>query len=346
MKLDLSAECLLPTLDQATKSFNFISKIGFESKITNRIELHHLVYNECRQRFSLPSQLIIASISKAAEALRSIKSKNKWSKCPQSKAVSIRYDQRSYSISKSGQLSISTIEGRKKVELKVPPFYKDYFENWRRGSADLVIRRGKVYLHVSFERDMPEEESPKGKTLGIDRGINRLAVCSDGKFHSSRKLKEVAMRYKRLRTALQKRGTRSAKRHLCRVSGKEKRFKADINHQISKQIVDSLEPGDIIAVEDLSGIRNIKLRKKQREALHSWNYYQLGQFLTYKAVTKGVKVVQVDPAYTSQMCSRCGTIDRRNRKTQSDFCCLNCDFKLNADLNASRNIAIRAIAGV
>jgi putative transposase len=144
-----------------------------------------------------------------------------------------------------------------------------------------------------------------------------------------------------LRSKLQKKGTKSAKRHLKRLSGKERRFRADINHQISKQIIASLNPGDTIVLEELTGIRNAKLRKQQRCLLNNWSFFQLEQFLKYKAMPKGIEIVYIDARYTSQRCSKCGFILKSNRKTQANFCCKQCGFKLNADLNASRNICIK-----
>ena len=92
-------------------------------------------------------------------------------------------------------------------------------------------------------------------------------------------------------------------------------------------------------LEDLTGIRdNCKQRKKQRLDFHRWSFYQLEQFLTYKAAAKRIAVVHVDARYTSQKCSCCGHIERGNRVSQSGFKCKQCGFQLNADLNGSRNI--------
>jgi IS605 OrfB family transposase len=123
------------------------------------------------------------------------------------------------------------------------------------------------------------------------------------------------------------------------------RFAADVNHQISKRIVAEAErTGRGIAVEDLGGIRGrVRLRKPQRATLHSWAFAQLGQFLAYKAEQVGVVFVQVDPAYTSQQCHRCGSIDKKNRRSQASFICGRCGFVGHADHNAARNIAQRGV---
>jgi IS605 OrfB family transposase len=108
---------------------------------------------------------------------------------------------------------------------------------------------------------------------------------------------------------------------------------------IVKRIVESLDSGDVIALEKLTGIRQTaRLRKKQRKDLHKWNFFQFEQFLTYKANARGISVEHVDARFTSQKCSVCGHISRSNRQSQSVFKCKHCEFSLDADLNASRNI--------
>lgn len=99
-----------------------------------------------------------------------------------------------------------------------------------------------------------------------------------------------------------------------------------------------------IAVEKLTGIRDrVRLRRPQRATLHSWAFAQLGSFLAYKARQAGVALVEVDPAHTSQTCSVCGWVDRRNRRSQAQFKCVRCRFVGHADHNAAVNIAARGI---
>ena len=214
-------------------------------------------------------------------------------------------------------------------------------KTWKNTSADLCIKNNIAYLHIVFEKDITDTQ-PNGKLIGIDRGINNIAVVSNNKFYGGGTVKNTVNRHRRLRKLLQKKGTESAKRHLRRLRGQEKRFRADINHQVSKQIINSLNPGDTIVLEELTGIRNKRLRKEQRTMINSWSYYQLEQFLIYKAKTKGIGVEYIDARYTSQRCSQCGHICRNNRK-QHSFKCKKCGFRLNADLNASRNIVVKAL---
>ena len=96
-----------------------------------------------------------------------------------------------------------------------------------------------------------------------------------------------------------------------------------------------------IAVEKLHKIKKT-VRKQQRQRHNQWPFYQLRQFLKYKSQMAGLPYTEVNPAYTSQICSQCGHSSSKNRKTQSDFTCISCGLSINADLNAAINIAARA----
>jgi IS605 OrfB family transposase len=340
IKLNMKPADILPTLQAYTKAFNFVCQVGFSKKDKNGVSLHKKTYEAVREY--LPSQLAISSRMRATEALASVFTKTKHKKygsCPQSDLCSIRYDKNSYSLFLDKQeVSLLTVSGRKRFTLAIPEYYKEQFANWRHTSADLCISKNKVYLHIVFEKEVADTQ-PTGKLVGVDQGINNLAVASNNKFFGGGVIKKQVRKYQRLRSSLQAKGTKSAIRHLQKLSGKERRFRADINHQISKQIISSgLKPGDTIVLENLTGIRNKRLRKAQRKLINNWSYFQLEQFITYKAAAKGISVKHIDARYTSQRCSKCGFICRSNRKSQSDFCCNKCGFRLNADLNASRNI--------
>lgn len=155
-------------------------------------------------------------------------------------------------------------------------------------------------------------------------------------------VRDRVSRYRGLKSRLQSKGTPSAKRHLKAVAGKEHRFRRDVNHCVTKQIVRSAKKQgyDTIAIEDLSGIRqqNRELQKAFRARLHSWPFDQFRGFLTYKALAAGIGVVVIDPRFTSQKCSRCGNVLKSQRKG-NDFHCEACGYQNHADLNASFNIS-------
>jgi len=214
----------------------------------------------------------------------------------------------------------------------------------RQGESDLALSHGSFFLLVTIE---VEEAQPieVEETLGVDLGVKNIAVDSDGDIHSASHINNVRYRHRRLRTKLQAKGTRSAKRKLKRLSGKERRFARDINHCISKQIVAKAKgTKQAIALEDLSGIRQrVTVRRHQRATLHSWSFFQLRSFVEYKAQREGVPVILVDPKNTSRTCPRCGRVDKRNRPNQSTFSCVICNFSGLADHIAAVNISRRAV---
>ena len=339
IKLGIPIEDVKPTIEAYTNAFNFVCQIGWNDSDSNGVSLHHKTYKELRSY--LPSQLAVSARMKAAEALKAVKvkiRKKQKAACPKSRQASIRFDDRSYNVwFDRNEISILTIDGRKRFPVSVPEYFKQYL-TWKRGSADLFIRKNKVFLHIVFSKDISDPELT-GKVVGVDRGIKKIAVTSENQFFSGGHIKKVSKRYEKMKSALQSCGSRSAKRHLRKISGKENRFRTDTNHVITKRIAESLEPGTVTALEKLTGIRQAaRLRKKQRKDLHKWNFFQFEQFPAYKAEGRGMQAEYVSAKYTSQKCSVCGHISRSNRQSQAVFKCKHCGFSLNADLNASRNI--------
>jgi putative transposase len=339
IKLDINLEDIISSFYLYTRAYNTVCEIGYKDRDFNGVSLHHKTYKDLREY--LPAEFAITARMKATESLKSIRKlfrKKKQPKCPNSKLCSIRYSKNSYNIwFDKNEISLLTVNGRKRYKINVPEYFKQYL-SWRRTSADLLLRKNEIFICIVFTKEINDFES-NGKVVGIDRGINKLAVTSDNKFFDGKKIRLVSNRYEMIRSKLQSCGSKSAKRHLKILSGKENRFRDDVNHKISKQIVESLESGTIIVLEDLKSIRqNVRLRKKQRKEIHKWNFFKLEQYITYKAEAKGIKIEFVDSRYTSQKCSICGYISRSNRKSQSQFKCKECNFTLNADLNAARNI--------
>ena len=242
---------LFDTFTAYTKAYNTVCKVGWNNKEFNGVALHHLTYHSVRE--SLPAQLAISARMKATESLHSarahLKRKKKVS-CPKSKLCSIRLDSHSYNVwFDKNEVSILTIDGRVKVKFQPYPYF-DQFRSWKRKSADLIYRRGKVLLTFIFEKTVPDSENESKIFVGIDRGLRRLAVTSNKQFFGGGRVKAVAHKYQELRSNLQSCGTRSAKRHLQRISKKENRFRRDVNHCISKTIVQSLPAGSTIILED------------------------------------------------------------------------------------------------
>jgi len=324
-----------------TKAFSISTKWGFENRSWNKVDNHNATYKLTRQSIpDLPSSLVQGARDCACEALKAVKCET----FPERKPLSaMRYNQRVITVNLvHGIATIASTKGRIKATFFVPSNYRDYLSWSIKSSTISYDRRNKVfYLHISLEHSDPEKIADLN-ILGIDRGIVNIAVCSDNRFFNSKKTKNRRARYAYLRKELQSKGTKSAKRKLKRLSGKERRFGTDVNHCISKQIVNS--EYTVFALEELSKIRVQKRRGKEfNSKLNSWPFYQLEQFIRYKAEAIGKHVLLVDARYTSQKCSNCEHTYKGNREG-SAFLCRKCGLEIHADLNASRNIAQAGIS--
>jgi IS605 OrfB family transposase len=202
-------------------------------------------------------------------------------------------------------------------------------------NAQLIIGRNACFLNVQVEGEAPPFNGGE-RRLGVDLGINNVAVFSDNTFFNSKHLKSVKGKYQHLKAELQSKGARSARRKLKDVSGRERRFVRDLNHCVANEIVN--KPYDILVFEDLTAIRGKKRSKAFNRKLGSWSFNQLRSFVEYKAEALGKKVLVIDPYHTSRTCSKCGHVSRYSRKGRQ-FTCVQCGFSLDVDLNASRNIA-------
>lgn len=337
-----TAKVLSQTIEQYTWSFNAVCKHGWENDLANGVELHKATYYDHRAITGLPSQLVCAARVKATEALKSAKSlkkKGKTVSCPTSKRCPIRYDGRSYTVwFDRSEVSILSVNGRVKLPFEIAEYYRQYL-NWKNTSAELLQdRKGRWWLHVVMEVKSPELRATD-EVVGVDLGIASPAVDSRGSKYGSGYWKEIEDRTFELRRRLQSKGTKSAKRHLKKLSGRQRRFRKDCDHVLSKRLVRSVQSGATLVFEDLTNIRGrAKMRKAQRRRLHGWSFAQFQAFVTYKAEVRGINVGFVDPRYTSQKCSQCGHIERGNRPSQAEFRCKKCGYECHADHNAAVNI--------
>jgi putative transposase len=330
---------LLITMERFNDACNYISEVAWSNRSFGKVGLQKILYYEVREKFGLSAQMVVRAVGKVSESYKIDRSVQHTFK-PHGAVV---YDQRNLTIKGADRVSILTLEGRTLVPIAYGE-YRTLDQNRIKGQADLVYIDGIFYLMLVI--DLPEEkqiENPDG-TIGVDLGIVNLATTNDGVRFSGEKCEAVRKRYSALRARLQSVGTWDAKKHLKRISRKERRFKKDTNHCISKQIVATAQGTNrAIALEDLKGIRSgSTVSKPLRSVLGKWAFYELASFIQYKAQLLGIPVIFVDPKYTSQQCSVCGFISKENRKSQSEFVCLKCGHAENADINAAKNIALRA----
>src|SRR6266446_4669362 len=331
------SHALLETMHAFNQAANYAASVAFAEKSADKFSLQKLVYGELRTTYKLPAQLAIRCISKASEAYKRDKSIKPTFR-PEGALV---YDPRVMAFKSLTTVSLLTTTGR----ILVPFLIGDYQQARMgsiKGQADLIYRKGIVYLAVTLDVPEPTPDETT-ETLGVDLGIVNLATDSEGETFSGEAVEKTRKRYHALRQRLQKRGTKSAKRHLKKLSGREARFRKNSNHVISKRIVQKAKAHHQgIAIEELRHIRQrteSTVRRSQRSRHSSWAFAQLRSFLSYKAALAGVPLHTVDPSYTSRTCSQCGHCAKANRKSQTVFCCRACGYTDNADRNAAINIS-------
>ena len=330
-------QALLDTMHAFNAACNYVAEIAFSEKTANKFELQKLVYGELRSTYKLAAQLAIRAISKASESYKRDKSIKPTFKLE----GAIVYDERVMSFKGWLSVSLLTLSSRVLIPFQVGGYQQARMDAIA-GQADLIYRNGVFYLAVTVDIPTPTPEKPTD-TLGVDLGIVNLATDSEGETFSGEAVERNRKRHHALRQRLQKRGTKSAKRHLKKLSGSEARFKRNTNHVISKRIVQKAKAhGQGIAIEELRHIRQrteSTVRRSQRNRHTSWSFGQLRSFLSYKAALAGVPLHLVDPRNTSRTCSECGHCAKENRKSQASFCCVECGLAMNADIVGAINIS-------
>ncbi len=326
---------------------NYVSDYVFRTHDLKQFSLNKVLYSDLRKRFGLKSQMAQSVLKAVIAKYKTIlENQNEWIK-PSFKKP--QYDlvwNRDYSLTQNS-FSVNTLNGR----VKLPYFAKGmskYFDHtiYKFGTAKIVNKYGKYFLHIPVTYEVEEASlSEVCNVVGIDRGINFVVATYDSKhksrFVSGKSIKQKRASYSKLRKELQMRKTPSSRRRLKAIGQRENRWMQDINHQISKALVENNPKHTLFVLEDLSGVRNAteKVRTKDRYVSVSWSFYDLEQKLIYKAKQNQSGVIKVNPRYTSQCCPVCGHIEKTNRdKRQHLFICKNCGYKSNDDRVGAMNL--------
>lgn len=321
--------------------------------LVNEQAIQSLVYNDVRVRFGLSAQLAIHAVRRVASNRKTAKHKDK----PVRKfaPTSATYDKRVFSFREHDwTVSLRLLGGRERFKLAIGNYQRGLLKGTVPKTATLLKRlNGTYYINIQLE-SQPELPQQTDLMLGIDLGRTDIAVSSEGDKYNGKQITKIRNHYANLRSALQQKaakGTRSSRRRcrelLKRLSGKEKRFQAHVNHVISYQLVQkAYTNSQVIALEDLTGIRErtneLPRTKIERRRSNSWSFYQLRFFLTYKCIKFGVKLVLVNPAYTSRTCHNCLHIHPEQGKSYrsgKSFRCGHCGWAGDADLNGAINIS-------
>ena len=326
---------------------NYVSDYVFRTHDLKQFSLNKVLYSTLRRKFGLKSQMAQSVFKTVIARYKTIlENQNEWIR-PSFKKP--QYDlvwNRDYSLTQNC-FSVNTLSGRVRLPYFAEGMSK-YFDHdiYRFGTAKLVSKHGKYFLHIPVTYDVEESRlCDVCNVVGIDRGINFVVATYDSNhksgFVSGRVIKQKRAAYSRLRKELQMRRTPSSRRRIKAIGQRENRWMQDINHQVSKALVENNPKHTLFVLEDLSGIRSAteRVRTKDRYVSVSWAFFDLEQKLIYKAKQNQSSVIKVDPRYTSQCCPVCGHIEKSNRnKKKHLFCCKNCGYSSNDDRIGAMNL--------
>ena len=340
-KLEVTPD-VTPEIDETLEMFadacNRILKVAKDKGVSNVTKLHHLTYNNVRLMTGLKANHVCQAIRRVCGNLKASY------KVKQFKPTSVSLDARTFRYEEENQVvGITLITGRRKFNLLIGNYQRGLLRGYKPTSATLVKRRnGDYYIQICV--DVPTQPTGKTpRTIGVDLGRKSIAATSTEKTWSGEQLNQVRDRYSRVRANVQSKRTKSAKRLLRRLSGRERRFQSWVNHNISKQLVaEAKQLNAALVFEDLTNIRkslNKKPRsKKERLHTNNWAFYQLRLYVEYKALIAGIPVIFVPPAYTSKTCARCHHLHpeepKKSYRRGEKYKCGNCRWEHNADINA------------
>ena len=357
VKLDLdnhSAALLEDTVDEFLWAANYTTRHAFEGEYvtTSKTTLHEDTYEDVRNETALHSNHVQAARNKVAEACKSVVEKWKQGKkasMPRFTSPHLVYDQRTATFH-DDYVSLATTDGRIEAEYVLPDDKREsphaeylFSDEYETTGAELHYSNGDWMLHVhckkEVESDTSEQVTPEnGTVLGVDLGVNNLAVTSTGAFWTGDEFDHWRREYENRRGDLQEHGTRWAHENMQSVGRKEEgRFKQTL-HRLSNEVIAEARENEcsVIAFEDLTDIRE----RTGASWGHKWAFNRLYEYVEYKAAEYGITVDQVDPENTSRRCSECGFTHPDNRDGES-FECLKCGYENHADYNAAKNVGLR-----
>ena len=356
---------------------NFVSEYMFNNNFPmNTITLVKLLYHDLRTKFNLKSQMaqscvrtVIAKYRTVQTQLRKQRVWDGYKKDNHGNPVKnyVRKDldflwkpmtfkrpqldlvrNRDYSHKSDNTMSLNTIYGRITVQAIFNGFEKYCDGTWKFGTAKVLKSGNHWYLYITVIKEIEKSNFKPKHIVGIDRGLRQLLTIYDEKgrtaFVNGKQILQKRRHYKRLRQQLQSKNTKSAKRRLEAIGQRESRWMNDVNHCLSKTLVNCYGSGTIFTLEDLTNVTfdTVSRRAKKSRYEHmSWSFYDFEQKLIYKAIASGSQVISCDAHYTSQRCPKCGLIDVQNRnKTKHEFCCQACLYRTNDDRVGAMNIQI------
>ena len=358
VKLDVNSDdaaLLEDTVETFLWCAQYVTDHAFEGEYvtTSKTTLDDETYDEVREATDgFNGGLVQAARNKAAEACKSVVAKWKQGKKaskPYFSSPHVVYDKRTATFHDE-YVSLATTDARVEADYVLPNedsdtphteyFFSDQYETT---GAELHYTNGNWMLHIHCKREVESDTPEKattthGTVLGVDLGVNNLAVASTGTFWTGDEFDHWRREYEKRRGDLQQCGTRWAHKNIHSVGRKEEgRFKMTLHRLSNELVAEARDHGcSVIAFEDLTDIRD----RTGASWGHKWAFNRLYEYVEYKAEEHGIDVEQVAPENTSRRCSDCGFTHPDNRDGE-DFECLKCGYENHADYNAAKNIGLR-----
>lgn len=345
-------------LEQMADSFSSAVQYALDNaqelRTSSRAKIHKAAYHDIRKQFDIPSDYTRMAINAAVSLARSYygirKSKhfkrNSFPKVNGSQGIGLGIN--AYKLVWSGNRWVLRCATGVRSEYVWLPLCVPKKFHYRlaqvKGDAKLFERDGNWYAMLPVRTETPTPAVCDGERtfIGVDLGVVRIATVATPdtvKFFNGKPIRHRREHFADIRRRYQ-RHNRMDKVKAMR--GRERRWMKDINHKISRQLVDLANEYDnpVIVFERLDGIRyRARGSKRFNRMMSSWAFRQLISFVQYKAEREGISVVFVDPRGTSKTCHKCGHSTRSNRPEQGRFRCVACGYETNADRNAAMNIA-------
>ena len=349
---DRQAARLEHTIAEYQRAANIAVDAGHEIGERRKTRLQARVYEDIREGTELASQHAILAIHQAAEALRGVhqlRAHGRSPSKPKFTSPTVTYDSRTMTVDRDDEsVSLTTTDRRIQCRLVLPTdddgYQQQYLysDEWELTESTLTARDGDYCLHLGFRTEATDDTAECGTVLGVDLGIENLAVTSTAQFVSGRELTHEHREFEKVSGGLQQTGTQSAHRTYVKRGSAQARFNRDYLHRVSNKIVhEAVEYGCThIAFEDM---RYIREGMPGRRKFHQWAHRQLVRRVEYKARAEAIEVVFVEPANTSRRCSECGYTSSANRIERDLFECQDCGSEANADYNAAKNVGLRYV---
>ena len=358
--------------EEYRKVCNYVSEYIFNNDFELRpLKLNKLLYYDIRSKFHLNSHMVQSTFRTVTAKYKTLQSQlaqnpykykdenGKW----QFEKRTLEWIEKpiyfarlqadlihgsNYSLLDNGtMISLTTLDKRAKMSFEKKHFSSYLNDEWTFGTGKLVRLKKIWYLHIPVTKNVDVfTKENVSHIVGIDRGLRFLATIYDDHkkttFISGKQIAYKRHKFLETRRQIQSKNTRAAKIVLKRLSGRENRWMSDVNHQISKTLVQTYGPNTLFVLEDLTGVSfdNTNKSKELNSNIRSWAFYQLEQFLTYKAHENQSEVIKVKAQYTSQRCPKCGIINKAHRHHDTHEYICSCGYHSNDDRVGAMNIQL------